>query len=557
MEDFFLDFIQSQLGGFWRYFPYFYQKFQTMPTDCISYQQSGYFSSLINDYLDQKPDLQSLYHRFPTLENFKKQLVEKGENFNGNRENLVAVLEKQYLDLNVSELTIANIKSLSNTKTFTITTGHQLNLFTGPLYFLYKIVSTINLTKQLRTEHPDYNFVPIYWMATEDHDFEEINYFNLHGKKVRWNTEHGGPVGRLSTEGLDEVFEVFSLELGFGKNADYLRKLFENAYVNHSNLADAARFLANEIFGKYGLVIIDADDSELKKEFIPYAKEELLKQTSHQKVLETSERLKNYNIQVNPREINLFYIEDNLRERIIFQHDFYFVNNTKLKFSEADILDLLQNNPEKFSPNVIMRPLYQEVILPNLCYIGGGGELAYWLELKSYFEALDVTFPILLLRNSVLLATEKQAKKVDKLDLSWKDLFSKQENLRNEKVKTFSEFSIDFTAQKEFLKKQFEDLNAMASKTDKSFVGAVKAQEVKQIKGLENLEKRLLKAEKKKHESELERITDLQNELFPNRSLQERTVNFSEFYLEYGENLISRLFEELKPLENEFSVIVL
>ena len=532
-----------------------------MPTDCISYQNSGYFTSLINDYLNQKPDLQSLYNRFPSLENFEKQLVEKAENFNldadSNRKTLVAVLEKQYENLNISDLTNVNIKSLSSSKTFTITTGHQLNLFTGPLYFLYKIVSTINLTEELKRKYPEYNFVPIYWMATEDHDFEEINYFNLHGKKVRWNTENGGPVGRLSTKGLDEVFEVFALELGIGKNADYLKNLFQKAYVEHSNLAEATRFLANEIFGKSGLVIIDADEQELKKQFVPYAKEELLKQTSHQKVLETSEHLKNYNVQVNPREMNLFYIEDSFRERIIFQDGFYYVNNTKLKFSETEILELLENNPEQFSPNVIMRPLYQEVILPNLCYIGGGGELAYWLELKSYFEASKVTFPILLLRNSVLLATEKQAKKADKLELSWADLFSKQEVLMNEKVKTFSEFSIDFTSQKEFLRKQFDDLNVMASATDKSFIGAVKAQEVKQIKGLENLEKRLLKAEKKKHESQLERIADLQNELFPNQNLQERVVNFSEFYLENGSVLMDKLFENLKPLEHEFSVIVL
>ena len=237
-----------------------------MPTDCISYQNSGYFTSLINDYLNQKPDLQSLYNRFPSLENFEKQLVEKAENFNldadSNRKTLVAILEKQYENLNISDLTNVNIKSLSSSKTFTITTGHQLNLFTGPLYFLYKIVSTINLTEELKRKYPEYNFVPVYWMATEDHDFEEINYFNLHGKKVRWNTENGGPVGRLSTTGLDEVFEVFALELGIGKNADYLKNLFQKAYVGHSNLAEATRFLANEIFGKSGLVIIDADEPE-------------------------------------------------------------------------------------------------------------------------------------------------------------------------------------------------------------------------------------------------------------------------------------------------------
>ncbi|RKS25442.1 bacillithiol biosynthesis cysteine-adding enzyme BshC [Flavobacterium endophyticum] len=532
-----------------------------MPTDCISYQESGYFTSLINDYLNQKPDVQSLYHRFPTLENFEKQLLEKEKNFNSSdnlkRKTLVSALEKQYSKLNVSDLTKLNIQALGSSKTFTITTGHQLNLFTGPLYFLYKIVSTINLTKQLKLKYPEYNFVPVYWMATEDHDFEEINYFNLHGKKVRWNTESGGPVGRLSTQGLEEVFEIFSLELGIGKNAEYLKKLFHESYVNHTNLADATRFLANELFGKTGLVILDADTPELKKIFIPHAKEELLKQTSYQKVMETSEKLKDYNIQVNPREINLFYIEDDFRERIILQNGYYYINNRELKFTQSEIVQLLENHPEKFSPNVIMRPLYQEVILPNLCYIGGGGELAYWLELKSYFEASDVTFPILLLRNSVLLATEKLAKKADKLNLTWKDLFSKQQDLMNAKVKTFSEFPIDFTEQKAFLRKQFDDLNEMANQTDKSFIGAVKAQEVKQIKGLDNLEKRLLKAEKKKHQEELERIADLQNELFPNKSLQERIVNFSEFYLGYGDVLLDKLFEELNPLEQEFKVVVL
>ena len=322
-------------------------------------------------------------------------------------------------------------------------------------------------------------------------------------------------------------------------------------------MADATRFLANELFGEYGLVIIDADNQDLKRTFIPYIKEELTLQTSHKKVLETIEKLKNYTIQVNPREINLFYMEDDLRERIIFENGIYKVNNTKIEFSETEILELVENHPEKFSPNVIMRPLYQEVILPNLCYIGGGGEIAYWLELKSFFDSVNVTFPVLLLRNSVLLATEKQAKKADKLGLSWSNLFSKQDDLVNEKTKFLDEFSIDLSIQKDFLKIQFHYLHSLAQKTDKSFLGAVKAQEAKQIKGLENLEKRLLKAQKRKYSDELERITDLQNELFPNKSLQERQTNFSEFYLENGEKLIPELIRKLKPLEANFNIITL
>ena len=488
-----------------------------MPTDCISFQSSGYFSKLMQDYLDQKTELKTLYNNFPTLENFEKQIAEKAANFDhSNRAVLVDSLQKQYQNIEISDLTRQNISLLALENTFTITTGHQLNLFSGPLYFLYKIISTINLTKELKSKYPSYNFVPVYWMATEDHDFEEINYFNFKGKKIRWNAESTGPVGRLSTNGLEDLFEVYSKELGSSTNANSLKKLFEDAYLKHENLADATRFLANSLFSQYGLVILDADNADLKRTFIPFVKEELENQTSFKTVQKSIEKLENYNVQVNPREINLFYIEDKLRERIIFENDKYIVNNTKITFSKEEILKLLESNPEKFSPNVIMRPLYQEIILPNLCYIGGGGEIAYWLELKGFFDAVNITFPILLVRNSVLLATEKQAKKADNLNLSWKDLFSKSENLINEITHKLSPFPIDLTEQKEALEKQFNYLFELAQKTDKSFSGAVKAQEIKQKKGLENLEKRLLKAQKRKLQDQLQRVTDLQCELFPN-----------------------------------------
>jgi bacillithiol biosynthesis cysteine-adding enzyme BshC len=537
-----------------------------MPTDCISYQNSGYFSPLMNDYLNQKTELQSLYHRFPTLENFEEQIEEKKNNFNGNdngkRKKLVSVLKSQYAGLNISAETLHHIELLNQSNTFTITTGHQLNLFSGPLYFLYKIISTINLTTELKKKYPDYNFVPVYWMATEDHDFEEINYFNFRGKKFHWNRESTGPVGRLSTEGLADFLEIYALEIGSSTNANTIKKLFEDSYIKHNNLADATRYLANALFGSSGLVILDGDHQDLKRNFIPYIKDELLHQTSFKTVTESIEKIKDYSIQVNPREINLFYIEDDLRERIILDPDshreaIYKVNHTKIEFTETEILALLESNPEKFSPNVIMRPLYQEVILPNLCYIGGGGEIAYWFELKSFFASAKVTFPILLLRNSVLLATEKQNKKANKLNLTWSDLFSKQATLVNRITQKLSEFPIDFTEQKEVLKKQFESLLELANHTEKSFLGAVKAQEVKQTKGLSTLEKRLLVAQKRKFHDELQRIIELQNELFPNQSLQERQANFSEFYLENGERLIPQLMSQLKPLEQNFNIVTI
>lgn len=529
-----------------------------MPSDCISYQDSGYFSSLIVDYLNRKENLKAFYNRFPTIENFEGQIAEKGQNFpDENRGILVSALQQQYVGFEVSESTKSNIESLSKNTTFTVTTGHQLNLFTGPLYFLYKIISAINLAKELKQKYPQNDFVPVYWMATEDHDFEEISYFTFHGKKFRWNRESSGAVGRLSNEGLESIFQLFSMELGTSHNADKIRELFKKAYLEHENLTDATRFLANELFGSYGLVILDGDDAKLKRLFAPFVKQELTEQISSKMVSETAEKLDGYKVQVNPREINLFYLDEKLRARIVKQEETYFVNDTSIKFSKEEILSEVNNHPEKFSPNVILRPLYQEVILPNLCYIGGGGEIAYWLELKSFFDAVGVTFPVLLVRNSVLLATEKQAKKADALGLDWKSLFKKQSDLVNAKISEISEFPINLMPQRLVLQKQFSDLFRLAEQTDKSFSGAVKAQETKQLKGLDNLEKRLLQAQKRKHTDELSRLTALQNELFPLQGLQERQTNFSEFWVESGENLIPTLIRELKPLEQIFNIVTI
>lgn len=527
-----------------------------MPNDCISYQDSGYFTPIMVDYLNQKSELKSLYNRFPTLANFSGQIAEKKANFTGDRKLLADVLREQYQGLRNADATLENIALLEKENTFTIVTGHQLNLFTGPLYFLYKIISTINLCRELAAAYPQNSFVPVYWMATEDHDFEEINYFNFKGKKFRWNRDSGGAVGRISTDGLDEVLAVWSTELGESDMAKNLKDWFEQAYLQHDNLADATRFLAHKIFGDSGLVIIDADDKRLKSQFVPFVKDELLNQVSAQNVAKTHDVLNPYGLQVNPREINLFYLDEGTRERIIEQDGRYGVNNTDLRFSESEILDLVERHPERFSPNVILRPLYQEVILPNLCYIGGGGELAYWLELKPHFDYSRIAFPMLLLRNSALIATEKQARKADNLNLSWADLFLKQPQLRNKKVAELSSHTLDFSPQKEFLSKQFDALSEMAKTTDKSFGTAVEAQKAKQLKGLENLEKKLLRAEKRKHEDQLSRMTALQDELFPNQSLQERYSNFSEFYLEFGDALIDALMTQLKPLEQQFNVVV-
>lgn len=537
-----------------------------MPSDCISFQETGFFSSLICDYLDQKNSLENFYNHFPTLENLKFQIKEKQENYpKAHRSVLEQVLTTQYQNTQISEETLQNIKILKEENTFTITTGHQLNLFTGPLYFLYKIISTINFTVQAQKKYPNYNFVPVYWMATEDHDFLEINHFQFQGKKIVWNypeaqNNDNGYVGEFEPKGLEEVFKNFEKELGIGNNADYLKKLFQKGYLNHSNLAEATRYIVNQLFGKYGLVIVDGNDTQLKKLFIPIIEKELSTSSSYNLVNTVSEKLNHlgYKSQVSPREINLFYGKHKIRARIEkYQSGFRVVDHNIFWRNLEEIKEEIAAFPERFSPNVILRPVYQEVILPNLCYIGGGGEIAYWLQLHSYFQSINLTFPMLMLRNSALLISQKQQQKIANLNLEVPELFMPTSSLINYKVRQISDIKIDFSAQKKALEKQFEELREIALLTDKSFINAVNAQERKQIKGLEKLENRLLKAQKIKLGDHVTRLVEIKNTLFPQESLQERKLNFSEFYLNYGETLIPLLIGKLNPFDSHFRIVFL
>ncbi len=530
-------------------------KIRTLP-----YSKTGYFSKLMCDYLSENDELHDFYGRFPNLESFKEQMEEKKLSFGlESRETLVRALQRQYENTTTSEATANNISSLSEANTCSITTGHQLNLFTGPLYFLYKIFSVINLSEKLKEAYPDSNFVPIYWMATEDHDFDEINYFNLFGKKLEWNRASGGAVGALSTEGLSDILKELKMQLGDSENAKKLAALFSKAYTGHKNLADATRYIGNTLFSDYGLVILDGNDAALKKEFASYVKQDLLEGTSHTEINATSNRLTKlgYPQQVFPREINLFYLADGLRERIIEKEGQFYVNDTSIVFSRDEILVELEKNPQNFSPNALLRPLYQEVVLPNLCYVGGGGELAYWFQLKDYFKSVKIPFPILLLRNSALLMSENDAKKIEKLEVTLDDLFLPKHELEAKYTRQLSEITIDFTKQKAHLITQFKALYVLVKQTDASFEGAVAAQEKKQINGLVHLEKRLLTAQKRKHADQLKRLTAMQHMLFPNQSLQERLVNFSAFYLEFGDELLSELKQNLDPLAHEFTIVTL
>ena len=533
-----------------------------MPSDCLSFSETSFVSPLLQDYLLQRKELRPFYQRFPEIEAFAEQIQEKQAHFSSDfRRILVEDLRRQYAGLKQTELVQSQLELLSQDQTFTVTTGHQLNLGTGPLYFLYKISATINLCRQLKERYPKNDFVPIYWMATEDHDFEEINFLHLKGQKVQWSRPFGGAVGRMDLQGIEPVLDQLAAELGEGKYNEELIALFREAYQEGNNLAEATRVLVHHLFGQHGLVILDADSHALKTLFRPQMRQELEKKTTFNEVEETNARLKavdaRYKIQVNPRECNLFYLAEGQRERIVETASGYELADSKQAFENSALLKALEESPERFSPNVMMRPLYQEVILPNLCYIGGGGELAYWLQLKDSFTGFGVPFPMLLLRNSVLLWSQKEAQKWAKMGLTIQDLFRSSTELVNQQVARTSDIPLSFAPQKELLNQQFKDLFSLAEQTDASFLGAVAAQERKQIKGLEQLEKRLLKAQKRKLQEEITRLTDLHETLFPNGKLQERFENFAPYYAQSKGELVGQLIQELDPIGRDVLVLTL
>lgn len=515
---------------------------------------TNYLNKLVSDYLKEDAFFNELISNKPTLDGFQKQLKLKADFPAAHRKVLVDVLSEQYKNQEISDATHTNIQLLNKENTYTITTGHQLNLASGPLYVIYKILSAINLTEELKIAFKDYYFVPVFWMATEDHDFEEINHFHIGDESFRWESNQTGAVGEFTLDGIQTILDELHKKFKYSSEVSSFIEVLEKAYAQ-PNLSKANRYLINELLGTYGLVILDANHPKLKSLFKKQIHSEFKNQSGFKNVTQTNEYLKkNYNGLVNPREFNLFYKKDSIRERIIFKNQHFEVLNSSIRFKVDELLNELEQHPEYFSPNVLMRPLYQEVILPNLAYIGGGGEIAYWLELKRYFDAEHVVFPILMVRNSLLVLDEKQSEKVARLGMNAYDLVLPQDNVIKNLIKKQSLSKFDFSEQKQFLEQQFKKLAELVAQTDYSFKGAVDAQRAKQLKGLEKLEKRWLKAELKCNQDLVKRLQDFLESINKNKVPQERYQNYVSLLLSGFS--IAKLKEVIKPLKSVLTVLM-
>jgi len=529
-----------------------------MDTHCsyIPYHQTGYFSKLVIDYLNNEKALQPFYSFRPQPESIEAAISQR-KDFQ-HRGVLVEQLQKQYEGLEVSDKTSSNIRSLLNPNTFTVTTAHQPNIFGGPLYVVYKILHAVKLAQELSNRYSQYHFVPVYFMGSEDADLKELNHITVNERKYVWETKQTGAVGRMKVDkALLQLMNELEGQLSVLPYGNELMQIFRSAIKEKTTIQQSMLHLINSLFGEYGLVIIIPDNAALKRLFIPVIEKELKEQFSQKAVETTAKQLGHqYKVQASGRNINLFYLTDNERERIEANGDKYEVSSLQKKWNAEEVVNELNEHPEHFSPNVILRGAFQETILPNIAFIGGGGELAYWLELKEVFQQANIPYPMLLLRNSFLWIDEKTAGRIKRMDFSPEDFFRQEHELMKEFVQQHSNNVTTLNGELTQAESLYNEISGFASKIDTTLSEHIAALKTKTLKGLAELEKKMLRAEKKKFITEQNQLEKIKNNLFPGNSLQERTENFSGFYARQQRSFFETLLSCSKAFGQEFGIIV-
>ena len=527
-----------------------------LKTSHIEYQQTKSFSNLVVDYLNGNENLKPFYKLEPNLAGIEAA-IESRKHTNTNRKLLVDVFNKQYENYNSSKKTKKNIELLLKENSFTICTAHQPNIFTGQLYFIYKIIHAVKLADDLNNQFPNNHFVPVYYMGSEDADLNELGEIELDGKKIKWQTAQTGAVGRML---IDNDFMRLIVEIEnqlivetFGAE---IISLIKSCYTLGKSIAKATFDFVHHLFNDYGLLILLPDNSNLKSAFQFIMHDDLLNQQAHKLILNTEERFPSaYKIQTSGRPINLFYLNDNIRERIEETNGGFKVVNTEIVFSKEEMIEELNQFPERFSPNVVLRPLFQELILPNIAFIGGGSELAYWMELKSVFELYDVNYPVLFLRNSFSIIENKTSTLISDLNLSMIDFFEPELKIVEKYTRENSQLKLDLAEEKIAIEQVYQHIKTVAGNINTTLVPHTDALHTNALKRLEQLEKKMLRAEKKKHEAALRKIKKIKSAIFPNGTVQERIENVLPLLAKHGLSFIDLLYASSESLEQKFSFI--
>ena len=527
-----------------------------MKIDNYPRKHFNYYNEIQIKLTDDQKSLNQLIGLPFTIESFKKQIELKQNSFTSNRRKILQThFDNQYKDISLSESLKENINLLGEENTFTITTGQQLTLLGGPAFFFYKIIHCISLTKKLKENYPEFNFIPVFWLASEDHDKEEISETTIFNQLFRWENDFTGATGEFQ---LDDNFQNIKNSI-----KDFFSNNEECEIVKHLNkfqgetLSKAFISFLTSIFQDYGLLVLDANSPILKKELATIIKNEINEFSTFKNVSETDARLMGLGIksQAKIQEVNFFKLDKGQRLKINNSEKKFFIANEEV--SKEQLLREINTNAESFSPNVFLRPLYQEMILPNLAYIGGPGELSYWLQLKSNFDFYKTPFPLLVNRLSLYVIDSTIEKKMKNFSFSVLDFINT----------SFEELKKKFLASTQ----DFENLNWEETESELETIhlklkeiyqgstpeiGSFLESEWKNIeKSVEKIKSKLQKQLASKHDIGIKQIEQIKLKLFPNSISQERFYHFFTFCPDGSLKLVSELIQDIDPFNSDILVI--
>ncbi|MCW9097163.1 MAG: bacillithiol biosynthesis cysteine-adding enzyme BshC, partial [Ignavibacteriaceae bacterium] len=453
-----------------------------------------------------------------------------------------------------------------------IVTGQQVGILGGPLYTFYKIITAIKLSRFLSERYDDYNFVPVFWLEGDDHDFNEVRSIKIINEGNSLSTigykeqvEEDDSKQSVGFIKFDSSITDFFKNLSSGlKETEFKASLIEELkdfYLEGKTFKEAFRDLVFKYFDKYGLVIFDPQDSEVKRLLKPIFKKEITDFRLHtEKLVHLSATLEElYHAQVKVKPVNLFLMVDEGRHSIEPVENEYKLRRKRKSFTEEQILELLENEPEKFSPNVLLRPICQDFLLPTAFYIGGPSEISYFAQIKPLYEFYDIVPPIIYPRSSATILETPIAKIMEKHAVDLNEIFIDVENIKKKIINSVEESSIDemFDGLTNHVETAFDELKEKLIDLDKTIADSSNRYRDKIFGSINELKSKAEKAQQKKYEVTLRQIDRAAINLFPNSNLQERELNFVYFVNKYGEDFMKKIFDELQINKFEHQVIEL
>jgi bacillithiol synthase len=527
--------------------------------------------NLFLDYLYEFENVKKFYrHDFRNKEEYLKIFKTISETSREFRSDIPKIIHSQYQGFNLSEKTKKNIDLLKEKNTLAVVTGQQLGILGGPLYTFYKIITAIKLAEHLKERYDAYNFVPVFWLEGDDHDFEEVRSVNVINElnevtKISYDDEIVDEEIRQSVGYLQIKESISSFFNNLDNNLrdtefkpELLNKLKEN-YSTGKTFKQSFRELIFWLFDEYGLITFDPQDIIIKNLLKPVFKKEINNFRQHtEKLVEVSATLEEtFHAQVKVRPVNLFYSNEDGRFLIEPVENEFRLRRKRMKFTLDEIINEIDNKPENFSPNVLLRPICQDYILPTAFYVGGPSEISYFAQLTPLYDFYNLTSPIIYPRISATVYEKSLENILEKYNLSFEDTFVSSGDLKTKVINSLSKKSIDdiFSESNNQIEIVIDHLKEKLFEFDKTIADATGKYRQKILSYLDELKSKAIDAQKKKHEITLRQIDKLANSLFPNNNLQERELNFVYFYDKYGEGFMKKLFDELKINNFDHQVI--